>query len=687
MSETIGRRFAPYVIAALIAVAFFSALELARPYYFFQDDNRDFFLPLYLHNYRAASDGQLAQYNFFQSLGRPHYAAGHVAVLHPVPYVSIWLSYRLFGHPFAMADIYLLIYLLMGVLGAVFLTRVLGFSSSAAVFAAAAWAFTPFNMMVSQSWTTYPPVIGALPWMVAAAVLVYRGRRVSGSILFVLSHLVLMYVGAPQFVLYAGAVQGGLILVLGIIDYRAGVLTRLAAKTKALDFALLTILVAGLSMPLVYPMWKHTKLSAFRSEGFSELGLSLCSVSLTQLVNGLFVPFTRFYPSTSIVWCGTNFPASFTHQGYLVTLLVFAYPWVRKRVSDEQRRILDASMAVAFVLCLAMFGWLTHIIVHIPVLNRFRWPFKYFGFVNLLFVMCAAAGFDILLARLGASARRMAAAMLLVAIQVVNLTLLDVTFPVQAFFEHGDPVPLREPLRDRFGSGRILTMGFSTAYSTHTLPTLGYDYATLWELHYFGGYDPLIPERNLRYTHTLDYTAVLNMDPRKISFSYLRFWGVRWYIVTRPFLGRYEPTLAAFGMRRAFEDPYRVVFEDPRAFPLVDSADCRTSSVGRSGDDLVATVDCSRPTDVRLRFLQQPHFRASVDGRPVKLDIKASQQMTVRVPAGRHDIRLDYDDPSIHAGFALAGVTLFGTVVYLVVRRRRRPADELVVPSSGDSSD
>jgi hypothetical protein len=669
-----GRRLAPYLVALAIAVSFFALVESVRPYYFFQDDNRDIFVPLYLHNYRAAADGQLAQYDFYQSLGRPHYGSGQVAALHPIPYLSIFLSYRLLGHPFATADIYLFLYLLIGVAGAVYLARLLGFSSTAAVFASVAWAYTPFNMMVSQSWTTYPPVIGTLPWIIASALLLYRGRRVIGGWMFVISHLVLMYVGAPQFVLYAGGMQAALILVLAIIDYRARVLSRQEVLKKGRDFVFLILVVSGLSMPLVYPMWRHTQLSAFRSQGLSELGLSLCSISFTQLINGLFIPWYRFYPSTSIEWCGTNFPASFVHQGFLVTLLVFGYPWARKRVTDEQRRTLDAAMWVALVMVLAMMGWLTHIIAAIPVVNRFRWPFKYFGFVNLIFVMCATAAFDLLLARLGTKVKKVAAGTLLIALQMVNVTVLDLSFPSQAFFEHADPVPLREPLRERFGSGRILTLGWQGG--RYTLPTVGYDYATLWELHYFGGYDPLVPERNLKFTYVLDYTAVLNRRPEEINIQYLRFWGVRWYIVTRPFLSKYEPLLQGHGMRRAFEDRFRVVFEDPRTRPLVSSDDCTTRSIGRLGDDLVATVDCARPAEVRLRFLHQKFFTVTVDDQPAKIDVKASQQMTVRVPQGVHRIHVAYDDPAIAAGGYMAGFTALAAGVVLLVQRRRKQNQE-----------
>jgi hypothetical protein len=665
------RRLAPYFIACAIAALFFTTIELARPYYFFQDDNRDIFIPLYLHNYRAAADGQLAQYNFYQSLGRPHYASGQVAALHPIPYISIFLSYALFGHVFAAADILTLLYLLIGVLGAVFLIRLLGFSDWAAVFAAVSWTITPFNMLVSQSWTTYPPVIGTLPWIIASALLIYRRRYATGGWLFALSHLTLIYVGAPQFVLYAAGLEAGLILVLVMLDARARLLDARAALRTLGVYSLLVVVVAGLSMPLLYPMWRHTQQSAFRRGQLSDPQLRVCSVGPVQLLNGIAVPFSRFYLGEGNEWCGTNFPASFTHQGYLVTLLVLAYPWLRRRVSAEQRRVLDASLIVAVVFFLAMMGYLTHIISVIPVANRFRWPFKYFGFANLLFVLCAAAGFDVWLARLN----RRAVGIAVIALQSLNLTALDLTFPTQAFFEHADPVPLHEPLRARLDAGRILSIGWRGAAKAYTAPTLGYDYATLWELHYFGGYDPLVPSRNLRFTYALDYFAILNTRPEMIRIDYLRFWGVRWYVLNEPWANLYEPYLVAHGLRRVYSDERRVLLEDPRAEPLVGSADCVTRSIGRDGDDLVARLDCARATNVRLRFLDQPDFLATIDGKSAEIKPLVSDQMSLAVPAGSHEVRIDYDDPTIEAGLWIAALTAASAALAFILWRnlRRKP--------------
>ncbi len=677
--RTITRRSeaAPYVAALAIAIAFFAIVEMIRPYYFLQDDNRQIFLPLYSHNYRAALDGQLSQFNFFQSLGKPHFATGQAATLHPLPYFSIFLSEALLGHLFGAVDILVLLYLLLGATGMVFLLRRLGFTGAAGVLCATAWCFGPFNMMTSQSWATYAPMIGLLPWVLAATLMVYRARTNGAMATFVVAHLAVFYVGAPQFFLYTGLIEMGVFVWMVGTGLHAKTLDRAALLRTTMAFVSLTILVTALAMPLLLPMWQHTQLSAFRGRPMPFVLLQECRLTITQLLNGLFLPFMKLYEPIGDAWCETYFPASFTHQGYVATLLLLAYPFVRRHIDHEQRRVIDGFVAVGVLFLLGSLGVLTSIVSIIPVINRFRWPFKYFGFANFLLLIAIAPAFDTLLSRLRGRAR-LATAFALVVLLFVNLTYLDLTFPRQAFFEHTDPVPLQEPLRERLRDGRTVSVGCRSipgkTPKMATISTLGFDYATLWELHYFGGYDPLVPYANYRLTLSLDYNAVICSPPEYVPVEYLRQWGVRYYIVNEPHVTRYEPFLLAQGMRRVHTDQQRVLLEDPRAFPLAASRDCDVGRLSRDGDDLVATVSCRETSAVVFQFLYNPFFAATIDRQPSPLIETPMSHTALQVPAGRHQIRIAYDDPWIDEGFAVALAALAITALMFLLYRKRRGA-------------
>ena len=64
------------VALLVILGAFFAALELKAPYYFLQDDNRDYSLPLWVGSARALAAGELGEFNFYQSLGMPLLSSG-----------------------------------------------------------------------------------------------------------------------------------------------------------------------------------------------------------------------------------------------------------------------------------------------------------------------------------------------------------------------------------------------------------------------------------------------------------------------------------------------------------------------------------------------------------------------------------------------------------------------------------
>lgn len=657
---------APYAIACAIVITLFALFELVRPYYFFQDDNRDIFLPFFAHNYRALADGQLAQFNFFQSLGKPHLATGQTAVFHPINYLALFLSDVVFGDFFAGIDIFVLLHLLLGACGTIYLVRFLGYSSAAAVFAAVAWCFLPFNMLTAQSWSTYPPVIGFLPWIVTSCLQIYAGNVRRGGILFVVAHIGLFYAGAPQFFLYAAMIEAAILLWVGVADFRSKTKTAREIVRRLGVYALLTAFVTALSMPLLLPMWSHMQVSEFRGTELSYGALAACAIPVPHLLNGLFAPFIDYYEPRGDVWCERQFPISFVHQGWIATLLVVAYVFVRKRLPQEQRRFSDAIFATGVVLLVASLGALTPIAASVPVVNRFRWPFKYYGFANLLLMVMTAPALDALLARVS---KKMIAAAALVGLQTANVATTDLTFPRQAFFEHLDPMPLREPLKPLFASSRSVAAGCVYGDRFPTVASMGFDYATLWELHYFGGYDPLVPSANFRLSLRLDYQAALCGGPDIIPLDYLRFWGVRHYLVRRAFAATYEPVLTQRGLRRVHVDAERVVMEDARALPLAGSGDCAQRALGRIGDDLTATVDCRTDSTVTLRFLYNPFFSATVDGAPAEIAESEANQVLVRVPRGTHVIQLAYDDPLIDAGLWIAAFALVIAGAAWVLRR------------------
>jgi hypothetical protein len=88
----------------------------------------------------------------------------------------------------------------------------------------------------------------------------------------------------------------------------------------------------------------------------------------------------------------------------------------------------------------------------------------------------------------------------------------------------------------------------------------------------------------------------------------------------------------------------------------------------------VIEVQASRPAIVLIRNTYDPNWHASVDGRPTKVLSADFVVQGVPVPAGRHVVRVRYDDPTIGyglAGSAIAIALLLGSAVVFSVQQRR----------------
>jgi hypothetical protein len=105
-------------------------------------------------------------------------------------------------------------------------------------------------------------------------------------------------------------------------------------------------------------------------------------------------------------------------------------------------------------------------------------------------------------------------------------------------------VPLDEPLKNVMNEGRIISVGFDlnepnvenrTGLYSYNAKSLSLNYATLWGLFHFNGYEPMISKHNNEATlgfprESVSY-EVFNKTP--LPYDYFRKWGVRWYVVSR----------------------------------------------------------------------------------------------------------------------------------------------------------
>jgi hypothetical protein len=94
-------------------------------------------------------------------------------------------------------------------------------------------------------------------------------------------------------------------------------------------------------------------------------------------------------------------------------------------------------------------------------------------------------------------------------------------------------------------------------------------------------------------------------------------------------------------------------------------------------EEAVVLVDAPAPVVLLVRNGFDPNWHATVDGRGVPIQHGDYLLQAIPVPAGRHIVRLRYEDPTIAVGLAvsaIAVVTLLGAaaVAGRLARRRSR---------------
>lgn len=86
---------------------------------------------------------------------------------------------------------------------------------------------------------------------------------------------------------------------------------------------------------------------------------------------------------------------------------------------------------------------------------------------------------------------------------------------------------------------------------------------------------------------------------------------------------------------------------------------------------VVVTVDATRPGLLVVRNAWDRGWSATVDGRPAEVLVADALFQGVRVPAGSHEVRLTYRDPTIGAGLALSALAWSALAVAISLGRSR----------------
>lgn len=690
----------PFLIVLVLTLVFF-LMEWKYPYYFLQDDSRSYFFPLFIHDYRSLLNGEIPLYNFYQYLGEPLLSNGQPGPLYPVTYIAVFLSKLLLGHFFATIEIYVFINLIIASSGFFAFLRFLGLDEKSAFFGAITWSLSSYIIYATSTCAEVSGLAAYFPWIIYFSLKIYNKFSYGNLIGLVFSRLILFYVGHPQWFLYAILFEFLTIAALFAVELRnvegkgkqpLGNKSKQAKQTKqtkqakkAITFSfrknsdkffnmvkysiLSYICTFILSLPFLLPVWHQMTISAARSSRFDWKLFIAGKYNIADWIQGLIFPFSsagNAPPEDS--WLYLH---NLSHIGYITIffIIVCLAAFVFKTKNFQVKR----SYIIAFLIVgLISFLLAGNIIIHyiiflIPVFNRFKQPYRIIFFTNFYLISLASIGYysffkNYIQNKIGKIKLMNILFCSLIILHIINFSYLYVFFPQKAFGIHLDKVPFEEPLEHIINDGRFISLGFSlneenpgnwTLYA-YTAPSLTQNFATLWKLYNFTGYEPLMSKDTAKATLGLDRDSFSKYlyNQYDIPFDYFRSWGVKWYVVSNNVKAPDNNDLLP-----KFKDQRRTVYLDPKARPLFfwqsrENSEGITYKINSNSIEL--KVNNETDDYLVVNFLHNPFFKALLNGKHTGIDKTEIGQMVVHVPKGSHNIFIKYSDPYFSAGLFIA---------------------------------
>ncbi len=640
-------------LAGLMVLLLFG-VELSQPRYFSWDDNASVFLPFYTLNWRAAGQGTLPFVNFHQYLGHTFLAQGQTGALYPPSYLGYALSLLLFGDARYTIDILVIGHLTLAAVAMYALLLQLRVRPTVSWLQGLAWATLPFLVLISKSWVwmSYVALYVPLNFLLLERLLEKPGWR--RAFWLGLAKSAFFAQGYIQYLLMTICFEALYVLISWLTARRDW---RTSWRPYVGSFVVLTFLV----LPLLATMFHAQQVSAHRSQGIALQALIYNSMTWRGFLDAQWF---RFEPGAIFAYGdGRVFHAGLLH---LLGLGLLAWRAVRQELAPLRWVVGCAALTLLALACSTQLYGVMH---RVPLLNLFRWPFKYF----LLYLFFSSLTVTVLVdAALRVAGPRIRTGLY----ALIGLTLLcnlGVTGSGRSYVFR--PLRIAYPPRNEVGgvidpeAGRLFTFKVTGVhrheldrYQTHVIPTLRGTY-------HIGGYDPIISRINHQLCLGLNYHRNYQKPMTTELLDYLSLWGVR-YIVTRD-TAEIQQELAGFGQLelRLATNGVRV-YENQRALPMVRLG-VKPVSTTFGINAITARPGNRSPAELVFAVAPLPFYTVWVDGKQVSYERVLTDPIRVEIPAGTREVRLVYRDYPFFAGLALSALFWVVVVAVLFWRRKR----------------
>lgn len=705
------------IILVLVCILMLVALEVRQPYFFLQDDNADSYICQYVHSLRSVSQGEFPFYNFHQLGGIPFLDRGQTGELNVVVYLAGILSQLFLGHLCGTVDFTAALYLIAGAVGMfLFLKKKTELADYIAVLGAIAWSFNSFSIYCGSNWIISIILTGCFPWMVLSTSYLAQNNGLKAILIAAIPKVFMFYSGHPQYFIYA--ILFDYLFGLGYQFFFTGKGKRLKTEGAfTLKYFLSGLVVTLWSLPLLGPMFLAMTNSVDR-QGRPELSyfieyrfriedffLSLVYPTMQYDVTGFKQLIGQ---EAAVVDEMIAIQKNLAHIGLILFLIVlmglirFITSFSRKTTKEEKRIYRWMySLLPAAVISFLWGGtkWFNVIIFYIPMLNRFRYPFKVMQIFLFFLILFACLSLQQIVSGMTDKKKAKAVGFALVAIECINLLAVYFILPVRFFGLYSNsPKPFTEPLFDDLKGSRYVTVLDSPSFWLQnpttleersirvphdTAALLSYNYATYYGLNNITGYDVLTSLETVTASDNLLYYT--DSIGGSVGYFYdgfveqMRDRGVSYYVTLPANAEIVEEELSEYGLTRWSEDDNRVVFMDTEAEPLAYSGnDYGEVTLDEHVNYLVVTTpDSFEGGSVTVNYTHDRRFIATVDGEQAAItDSGDYHDMIIEgIPSGSHEIVFRFVD---HTFRNCLVISLIGTVALaglLLITERKKRAD------------
>lgn len=665
------------LLLLLLCSIIFTAIELLSPFYFTMDDNENAFLYFYKYAYDALSKGDIAFYCFNHFLGAPFFSAGQTGTLNPVIMLCGFFCDKILGNFAYTIESVAYVHLLISSVGMYFVIRSLFNKSYLAVAGGLAWAFCTFNVFIGRSWIIVIIISSVVPYVFLGTKYLYENLSIKGIAISIIPKVIMFYCGHPQFFIWGM-----------IFDFLTVLLYFVWAGEKnkqRLKFVLYYILgfipVLFLSLPILIPMWRCMSMSSTRSDALSfEIFSSFSSDPVLALIAQIN-PFSE-------MGCGDVYNMGFVrffcgHYTYIFISL-FYVGLVLLLFQKERKKISSIYIISLISVMVSSSELVSKIIYFIPVLNRFRWPFKYmlwFPFFSIIASIYAATFIIEKIKRYGELRKyKNVFSAFLVTATVINIIVVSIFSPINywGFKMQGNNINAPENLNSLYESNRYLNVGYYPDSSTigkypkgDDIFKMQYNIALYYNFSNVSGYDVLTPDgsaNRLKDVYRFDFKGCVFPDSADFIYQ-LNYLGTDTLILDKNWLGVDSKKLVNCNLEEVYEGEDYIVARNLDALPVVRTLDGEPVAYEQKTNSLtLQTSDDFAGGDILIMFSYDPDFCGYINGEKTEIFENDYYTMRINAPKGANKIDINYSTDAFNyscISAVLGTVTFFGIGVLI----------------------